>query len=103
MLARRAGLAASLTGEAQSLQPGDLALALDAGRVTVGQVSDQPGDAFAQLQREMGRGGTHQAPHVLDGHLAGALLAQRSRILGLAQLGLIAGWSFGGGDGLFCG
>ena len=39
------------------------------------EVRDQGRDAVAQLQREMGRGGAHQLAHVLDGHLAGALLA----------------------------
>ena len=46
------------------------------------------GDAVAQLQREMRRRGAHQLAHVLDGHLAGALLALHAPgVLGLAHSG----------------
>ena len=60
-------------------QARDLALAFDARRVAGGQAGDQVRDAVAQLQREVGRRGAHQLAHVLDGHLAGALLALHAR------------------------
>ena len=40
-----------------------------------GRSRDQLGDAVAQLQREMRRGGAHQLAHVLDRHLVRAALA----------------------------
>lgn len=76
-------LAARLAVEAKSLKPGDLALAFHARQVTGGQVRDQFGYAFAQLQREVGGGGTHQLTHILNRHFVTLLRA--NGVLGLAH------------------
>src|SRR3984957_19344682 len=85
-LALCGALAAGLAVEAESLQARDLPLAFHARGMHGGQSLDQFGDAVAQLQRKMGRGGAHQLAHVLDGHLVGARLSlDTAGILGLAQ------------------
>src|SRR4051812_43822070 len=76
-----AALAAGLAGEAELLEAGDLALALDAGGVVRGEAVDELGDAVAQLEREVGGRGTHQLAHVLDADLA----ADAFRMFGLAH------------------
>src|SRR3954471_14127893 len=57
---------ALLAAVAEPLEPRDLALALDAGRVIGGQRRDQLRDAGAQLEREVRGGGAHELAHVLD-------------------------------------
>ncbi len=49
------------------------------------QAGDQRGDAIAQLQREVRRGGAHQLAHVLDGHLVRLAALQAIGIFGLAH------------------
>src|SRR3954454_22427843 len=77
------GVRADLAGVAQPDEPLDLALALDAGRVILGQPRDEVDDAVAQLQREVRGGGAHERPHVLDGDRVAVL--QALGVLGLAH------------------
>jgi hypothetical protein len=81
-------LAARLAFQAQALQARDLPCAFHPRRVPRGQVGDQPGYAFAQLQSEMGGGGAHQLAHVLHAHLVPGLLADG--VLGLAHFVVVA-------------
>jgi hypothetical protein len=63
-------------------QAGSLALALEAGGMIGRQGRDQPLDTVADLQREVGRGGTGERPYVIDRDLTG----QAVRALALAHL-----------------
>src|SRR4051812_7931055 len=54
----------------EPVEPGDFALALDAGGVLGGQPADQRLDPVAQLEREVRRGRAHELADVLDGRLA---------------------------------
>ena len=87
--------AAELAREAQLLQARDLALALDPGGMVRGQRGDQPGDAVADLQREVRRRGAHQLADVVDRDLVVGGLADGA--LGFAH-GLLDGawlvWAF---------
>lgn len=74
---------AHLTGVGQLVQPGYLALALEAGRMIGGQVANQPADPFAQLKGKVRGGGTHQLAHVVHGDLAAR--EQSIWVLGLAH------------------
>src|SRR4051794_24172081 len=60
-----ARLAADLAHVGDALEPRDLALALEAGRVVGRKAADECGDAIAQLQREVRRRGAHELAHVL--------------------------------------
>ena len=61
----------------------DVSVFVHVSAVVVGQAGDQPRDAVAQLQREVGRRGAHQLAQVVDGDLA--LRAQALRLLGLGH------------------
>src|SRR5262245_21476328 len=61
--------AAALRAERDLLEPGDLPLALDPGRVIGREAADQVLDAVAQLEGEVGGRRAHQLPHVLDSGL----------------------------------
>ena len=87
------GGAADLAGEAQRPQAGDLALALDPGRVILRQARDQPGDAVAELQREVRRRGAHELADVLDRDLVAGGLADGA--LGFAHGLLDCAWLVG--------
>src|SRR4051794_25812516 len=76
-------LAADLAAVAQPLEPGDLALALQSRGMVGGQPLDQPRDAVAQLQREVGGGGAHELAHVLDRDLP--IGAEAVGVLGFAH------------------
>src|SRR5215213_9125546 len=60
-------LAADLAREREPVEAGDLALALEPGRVAGRQRLDQLPDPVPQVEREVRRRGAHQLPHVLDG------------------------------------
>src|SRR5215210_6752515 len=62
--------APALRAEGELLEPGDLPLALHAGRVIGRQATDQVGDPVAQVKREVRGGGAHQLAHVLERRLA---------------------------------
>src|SRR6185436_8725917 len=66
-LAVLARLAAHLAHVGDALEAGDLALALEPGRVVGRKAADERGDAVAQLQREVRGRGAHELAHVLDG------------------------------------
>jgi hypothetical protein len=74
---------AHLARVAEPGQPLDLALALDAGGMILGQAGDQPRDPVADLQREVGGGGARELTDVLDGDLV--LGPEALGMLGLAQ------------------
>src|SRR5215218_7567157 len=50
-------VSADLARVAECGEPRDLALAFDAGGVVLGKAADEPRDAVADLQREVGGGG----------------------------------------------
>src|SRR4051794_15234058 len=87
--------AAELAEQAELLQARDLALALDAGWVILGQPADEPRDAVADLQREVRRRRAHELADVVDRDLVAGGLADGA--LGFAH-GLLAGawlvWAF---------
>src|SRR6185437_11322322 len=72
-----------LAHERDPVQPGDLALTLDPGRVVGRQLLDKGADAIAQLEREVGGGSAHQLAHVLNRHVVVGLEA--IWMLGLAH------------------
>ena len=59
-----------LTLDRELLEPSDLPLALEAGRMVGRQAVDQVSDPVANLQREVRGRRTHELPHVLNGRLA---------------------------------
>ncbi len=63
-------MAANLAGVRQAVQASDLPLALDPRRVSCWEVPDQSTDPLAKLQSEVGGGGAHQLPDIIDSHLA---------------------------------
>src|SRR4051794_29164046 len=65
------------------LEAGDLAFAFHPGGMAGGQGLDQAADAVADLQREVGRGGTGEGADVLRGDLLAA--AEQLRVLRLAH------------------
>ena len=73
-----------------SSQARDLALALDPGGVILGQAADEPGDAVADLQREVRRRGAHQLADVVDRDLVAGGLADGA--LGFAHGLLDCAW-----------
>src|SRR5207248_8847914 len=80
---RLGGMSAYFTNERQLVEPLDLALALDPGRMARREVPDQGADPPPELKREVGRRGAHQLADVLDRDLAP--LAQAVRMFCLAH------------------
>lgn len=74
---------ANLTCVGDPVQAGNLALALDPGRVTGGELADQGADALAQLEGEVRSGGAHELADIVHSDLAA--LAQAIGVLGLAH------------------
>lgn len=82
------GVTPDLSDERDLVQPGDLTLSLRARGMSLGQVANQSPDPGAELQCEVGCGGSHQLAHILHGHPVA--LTQTVGILLLAHFELCA-------------